>query len=83
MAKLIFVKNKQNTLGFLLAIAENQSHIDNNKNWVDDQVDIIDISSDDFNNIKKGKLINVTHDGSTASYHTLGVEGLSVLGFVT
>lgn len=69
MAKFIFKKDSDNVVeGVLSFIANDQSHIDNNKNWDESEFDIIDVSDDDFNNIKLGAKGIVSKNGTNVTY---------------
>ena len=69
MAKFIFKKDSDNVVeGVLSFIANDQSHIDNNKNWDESEFDIIDVSDDDFNNIKLGTKGIVSKNGTNVTY---------------
>ena len=76
MAKLIFNKGFADQL---YRIARDEDFLNANKNFDIDKFDIIEISSSDFNDIKNGQKIVLSHDGSTVSYddpnHTNSPDG--------
>ena len=52
MPKLIFSKNTDVTKGTLYKIAKDQSHIDNNADWNQEDYNIVEISQSDFDAIR-------------------------------
>ena len=67
MAYIICLKNFDNIQGTLCKIAENQFDLDN-LNIKQDQYKIIEISKQDFNDIKFGRKIFDFYNGDNISY---------------
>lgn len=67
MPKLIFTKNIDVTKGTLYKIAKDQSHIDNNADWNQEDYNIVEISQSDFDAIKLESK-NVVFDGTNVTY---------------
>ena len=53
MAILIFSKNSDNQENSLYRMAANQTVYDENKNWNDDAYDLVTISDEDYDALKK------------------------------
>jgi hypothetical protein len=53
MAIFIFLKNSSN----LYRIAENQNVMDQNKNFFDNQYDLVTVNQEDFDNVRLNKKI--------------------------
>tara|TARA_R110000822_G_scaffold295903_1_gene418214 strand:+ start:509 stop:964 length:456 start_codon:yes stop_codon:yes gene_type:complete len=70
MAKIIFAKNSENKIGSVCHIAQDQIFLDSNKNFDEATVDIIDITTEDFNDIKNGVKSIISHNGGTVTYNT-------------
>jgi hypothetical protein len=70
MAKIIFVKNSENKIGSVCHIAQDQNFLDSNKNFDEATVDIIDITTEEFNAIKNGEKSIISHNGGTVTYDT-------------
>ena len=67
MPKLIFVKNNDITKGNLFKIAKDQSHIDNNADWNQEDYNIVDISQSDFDGVRL-ETKHVIFDGTNVTY---------------
>ena len=67
MPKLIFVKNNDITKGNLFKIAKDQSHIDNNSDWNQEDYNIVDISQSDFDGVRL-ETKHVIFDGTNVTY---------------
>ena len=67
MPKLIFVKNNDITKGNLFKIAKDQSHIDNNADWNQEDYNIVDISQSDFDDVRL-ETKHVIFDGTNVTY---------------
>ncbi len=65
MAKIIFKKDSTDEL---FRIARDEDFLNANINFDINNYDVIDISSSDFNDIKNGQKIVLSHNGSTVSY---------------
>lgn len=65
MAKLIFKRDNANEL---FRIARDADFLNANINFDINNYDVLDISSSDFNDIKNGQKIVLSHNGSTVSY---------------
>ena len=70
MAKILFTKNSVNKIGSLANIAQDQNFLDSNKNFDEDNFDILDITTEEFNDIKNGVKFVISHNGETVSYNT-------------
>ena len=68
MAIFIFDKNTNGVSHPLYRMAASQSDFDNNKSLVDEHYDIITVSDDDFNNVKKGIKEVASRTDNTVSY---------------
>ena len=67
MPKLIFVKNNDITKGNLFKISKDQSHIDNNADWNQEDYNIVDISQSDFDGVRL-ETKHVIFDGTNVTY---------------
>ena len=67
MPKLIFVKNNDITKGNLFKIAKDQSHIDNNADWNQEDYNIVEISQSDFDDVRL-ETKHVNFDGTNVTY---------------
>ena len=54
MAKLIFTLNSAGKASDLYRMAQDQDFLNANKNFEETQYDIIDITTEEFNDVKKG-----------------------------
>ena len=68
MAILIFSKNSDNQENSLYRMAANQTVYDENKNWNDDAYDLVTISDEDYDALKKGTKFVMSKNGSTVNY---------------
>ena len=68
MAKLIFIKNSENSIGTLYRIAQDQNFLDLNKNFNEDDFSILEITADEFNDIKNGVKGPLSYEGTTVTY---------------
>mgnify|MGYP003125546242 CR=1 FL=1 len=70
MPKLIFSKNNDVTKGNLFRIAKDQSHLDNNADWNQEDYSIVEISQSDFDAVR---LISksVIYDGTNVTYEDM------------
>jgi hypothetical protein len=64
MSYIIFKKNSENLDGVVYKIAENESDL-NNLNFIKSEYEIIEISEEDFNNIKYHKKTNAKYNNQT------------------
>lgn len=71
MPKIIFQKNSENKIGSVGHIAQDQNFLDLNKNFDETTVDIIDITTEDFNDVKNGIKLIISHSGGVVTYKTL------------
>ena len=69
MSKFIFTKNSGGQ--GLYRIARDQSFMDANKNHIDEDYDILDVTTEEFNDFKKGLKKVVSHDNSTVTFETI------------
>ena len=67
MAYTIFDKGSNN----LLRIAKDQTFLNANKGFQDEHMDIIEISDNDFNNVKYGLTIFGSRNDSTITWNTV------------
>ena len=67
MPKLIFVKNNDATKGLLYKIAKDQSHLDNNADWNQEDYNIVEISQSDFDDVRL-ETKHVNFDGTNVTY---------------
>src|SRR6056300_449779 len=66
MAKVIFNKD-----GGLYRIAQDQAFLDANKNFFEYDYDILDITTEEFNDFKNGVKKIVSHNGSTVTFEII------------
>tara|TARA_R110000765_G_scaffold54858_1_gene109122 strand:+ start:197 stop:670 length:474 start_codon:yes stop_codon:yes gene_type:complete len=66
MAKIIFTKT-----GEVYRIAQDQAFLDANKNFDESTYDILDITTEEFNAVKKKTKRIVSHNGSTVTLETI------------
>ena len=72
MAKFIFNKNSENQIGQLCHIAQDQDFINANKNFNEINYNIVDVTIEEFNDVKNGKKEVVSYMGSTVTFKTKG-----------
>ena len=70
MAIFIFLKNSSD----IYRIAENKDVMDQNKNFFDDQYDLVTVNQEDFNNIRLNKKTIVSRVGDTVTLEDLTVS---------
>lgn len=68
MAILIFAKDSDNQESSLYRMAANQTIYDANKNWNDDVYDLVTISDEDYDALRKETKSVVSKNGSTVNY---------------
>ena len=68
MAIFIFDKNTNGVNHSLYRMAASQSDFDNNKSLMDEDYDIVTVSDDDFNNVKRGIKEVASRTDNTVSY---------------
>ena len=69
MAIFIFDKNTNGVNHSLYRMAASQSDFDNNKSLMDEHYDIVTVSDDDFNNVKRGIKEVASRTDNTVSYN--------------
>tara|TARA_R110000751_G_scaffold115326_1_gene214719 strand:+ start:712 stop:1191 length:480 start_codon:yes stop_codon:yes gene_type:complete len=67
MAKVIFDKIS----GGIYRIAKDQAFLDDNKNFRESEYDILDITTEEFNDVQKEIKIVVSHNNSTVTLETI------------
>tara|TARA_R100001440_G_scaffold16293_7_gene27787 strand:- start:8760 stop:9212 length:453 start_codon:yes stop_codon:yes gene_type:complete len=70
MAKILFTKNSVNQIGAVGHIAQDQNFLDSNKNFDEANFDILDITTEEFNDVKNGVKFVLSHNGETVSFNT-------------
>ena len=77
MSKLIFEKDSDGQANSLYRIAENETVLNENKNFSDDQYDIIEVGSSDYDAVRNNTKYAVSHSGSNVTYEDKATDDIS------
>jgi len=72
MAKIVFKKDTENQIGELCHIVRDQAFMDSNKNFNEADYTILDITTEEFNDIKYGQKQVISYTGSSVNFFVRG-----------